>query len=430
MAPRGNILQPRTTSYEWCGPAGAVCLVLGLPLLVLLLNSFCTADSCVLIGQIPDTLHLARSTIAHALPMVPKAIAMECAWLAAHAVFYLLPIGRVVQGTTLRNGEVLSYRLNAFHAFVICHAGAAVCHFSGLCNLTDLADMGDALMLGAIAISAVMSVALFACSHRSGKVLTAMGGNSGNVFYDFWIGRELNPRTGFLDWKFMCELRPGLIGWSILNWAYVAKGVALGNGELNLFLCALMQSFYVFDGLLLEVGNLTMMDIVDDGFGYMLCFGDLAWVPFIYTVQCRYLAFHPQHLSPLYTGLCLALCALGYLLFRGANTEKDRFRKNPKDPQVAHLRLMKTSKGKSLIVSGFWGVSRHPNYVGDWLMALSWGVMCGVNSVLPFFHSVYFGVLLMHRQLRDEEAMLEKYGAADWRRFCEIVRYRLIPYVY
>jgi hypothetical protein len=35
--------------------------------------------------------------------------------------------------------------------------------------------------------------------------------------YDFFIGRELNPRLGTLDLKEFCELRPGLFGWFILN---------------------------------------------------------------------------------------------------------------------------------------------------------------------------------------------------------------------
>ena len=30
-------------------------------------------------------------------------------------------------------------------------------------------------------------------------------------------GRELNPRIGTLDLKEFCELRPGLIGWFVLN---------------------------------------------------------------------------------------------------------------------------------------------------------------------------------------------------------------------
>jgi delta14-sterol reductase len=37
----------------------------------------------------------------------------------------------------------------------------------------------------------------------------------------------------------------------------------------------------------MEKAILTTMDITTDGFGFMLAFGDLAWVPFIYSLQAR-----------------------------------------------------------------------------------------------------------------------------------------------
>lgn len=40
----------------------------------------------------------------------------------------------------------------------------------------------------------------------------------GNPLYDFFIGRELNPRVGNFDLKYFCELRPGLIGWVSYRW--------------------------------------------------------------------------------------------------------------------------------------------------------------------------------------------------------------------
>lgn len=42
---------------------------------------------------------------------------------------------------------------------------------------------------------------------------------------------------------------------------------------------------------------LTTMDLMHDGFGYMLAFGDLVWVPFTYTLQAHYLVSHPNPLS-------------------------------------------------------------------------------------------------------------------------------------
>lgn len=74
------------------------------------------------------------------------------------------------------------------------------------------------------------------------------------------------------------------------------------------------------------------MDIVTDGFGFMLAVGDLLFVPCTYSLQARYLAFHPVDLGPIWTTGILATNLLGYYIFRTANGEKDDFRngKNPK----------------------------------------------------------------------------------------------------
>ena len=41
------------------------------------------------------------------------------------------------------------------------------------------------------------------------------------------------------------------------------------------------------DALCDEQAILTTMDITTDGFGHMLAFGDLSWVPFTYSLQAR-----------------------------------------------------------------------------------------------------------------------------------------------
>lgn len=76
----------------------------------------------------------------------------------------------------------------------------------------------------------------------------------------------------------------------------------------------------------------TTMDITTDGFGFMLAVGDLTWVPFVYSLQARYLVFRPVELDLASTVGILAVNALGYWIFRDANGEKNNFRngKNPK----------------------------------------------------------------------------------------------------
>ncbi len=51
------------------------------------------------------------------------------------------------------------------------------------------------LLTGGNAFAFALAAYLYASSFR-GKKLLAAGGNTGNAVYDFFIGRELNPRCG------------------------------------------------------------------------------------------------------------------------------------------------------------------------------------------------------------------------------------------
>lgn len=77
------------------------------------------------------------------------------------------------------------------------------------------------------------------------------------------------------------------------------------------------------------------MDITTDGFGFMLSVGDLTWVPFVYSLQARYLVFKQVELGPIPTAAIFFCNLFGYYIFRAANGEKNDFRngKNPKSMQ-------------------------------------------------------------------------------------------------
>jgi hypothetical protein len=38
-----------------------------------------------------------------------------------------------------------------------------------------------------------------------------------------------------------------------------------------------------------------------------------------------------------------------------------------------------------------------PVHPGDWLVTLSWCLLCGWNSPIPYFQAIYFLILLIHR---------------------------------
>ena len=53
----------------------------------------------------------------------------------------------------------------------------------------------------------------------------------------------------------------------------------------------------------------------------------------------------------------------------------------------------------------------------------------GFNHILPYFYVIYFTILLVHREARDEHHCRKKYGLA-WEKYCQRVPYRIFPYIY
>jgi Delta14-sterol reductase len=186
-----------------------------------------------------------------------------------------------------------------------------------------------------------------------------------------------------------------------------------------------LARFFVSDTPSSQPAVLTTMDITSDGFGFMLAIGDLTWVPFVYSLQARYLVYKQIELGPVLTAAVLAFNMFGYYIFRAANGQKNDFR-NGKE---TGLKSMETKRGTRLITSGWWGRCRHPNYLGDWIMALSWSLPTGFHTPITYFYFIYFVALLVHRQRRDDVHCAKKYGD-DWDKYMQIVPYRIIPYIY
>ena len=411
-------------------------------------------------------------------------------WFAAQAALHLLlPGAPLIEGVLLPTGKKLKYKLTGFKNLLVTLAVALTLGLRenpktkepwlALCY-----DYYVPLLTASLAFSTLLSVALYAASFRGGgsggggkkkskaaadKPLLASHGTTGCAVYDFFMGRELNPRFSFgnFDWKEFCELYPGLIGWVVLDLGCAAKQWAVnskmglsgssgglfsslllslsssskaspssstsllssGNLSASLLLVCLFHAAYVADALWHERAILTTMDITTDGFGFMLAFGDLTWVPFTYSLQARYLVDFPNELSKLSIAFILVLNMGAYAVFRGSNSQKDAFRRDPNDPSVKHLRTLQTRTGRKLLISGWWGVARHINYCGDWLLGWSWCLPCGFEHAVPYFYVAYFAGLLLHRDRRDGKSCAAKYGA-DWDKYCRIVRWRIVPFVY
>lgn len=391
-----------------------------------------------------------------------------------------------VDGTELSTGSRLKYRLNAYGSACVTLAiaiAASITYepFDRPWNwiwdhYVQLLTSNVVIAFALAAFVYVRSFQVKAGGEPDGRLL-APGGTTGNLIYDFYIGRELNPPVtipfiGTVDIKSFMELRPGMLGWMLLNLTSAVKQHSnYGRITDSIVLVCVTQAVYYVDAIWNEPAILTTMDITTDGFGYMLSFGDLVWVPFTYSLQARYLAVHPVDLGFTGCAVCLSVLGLGFYIFRSANSQKNRFRSDPTHPDNAGLESITTRTGSKLLVSGWWGQARHINYLGDWL--LSWGYCLptgiagyiiqpsspfrlktpdgasfirddhslrgglevipgearGWGMLITYFYMVYFAVLLIHRERRDDEKCHKKYGK-DWEEYKRRVNSRIIPGLY
>ena len=423
-----------------------------------------------------------------------EATGWTLAYYLFNAVLYAVLPATEAQGVELSSGRRLKYRLNGernrtridVHAQKLIRAAAFATSTCTLALLaagtymqgaefpvwTFIADNYIQILTANVLIAYALATYVYVSSFsvKPGNVEfreLAAGGQSGNLIYDWYIGRELNPRVtlpliGEIDIKEFMELRPGLLGWIVMNCAFVAKQYRLhGYITDSIVFITIVQAIYVLDSHVMEPAVLTTIDITTDGFGFMLAFGDLVWVPFLYTQQTRYLAMHPQQLGTLGLVGVGALLLTAFSIFRLSNSQKNNFRTNPDDPSVAHLKYIETKTGSRLLISGWWGIARHINYLADWLQAWPYSLPTGMagfqilsagtkaegaitlldgREVVPgeargwgiiftYFYVLYFAVLLIHRDRRDDEKCSMKYGE-DWEKYKKIVRWKIVPYVY
>ena len=351
------------------------------------------------------------------IPVVSaRAAGLYGAWLLLQVILKLVGPGNT------HDGE----RMNGWFAFWFTLALFGILVLMGWLPATTLYDEFGSLLTVAQIFAFALSAYLFVLGKRSKRAER----RSGNVLYDYFMGTALNPRLGRFDFKLFCESRPGLILWVLVNLSFAAKQYELhGTVTVAMILVNAFQFLYVADHFFHEEAILTTWDIKHENFGWMLCWGDLVWVPFTYSLQAHYLVDHP-HIPSLPAAGLVALNVIGFVIFRGANIQKHRFRKDPQAPvwgkPPAYIR---TANGSLLLTSGWWGIARHSNYLGDLIMALAWCLPAGFSHPLPYFYFVYFTILIVHREWRDNSRCSEKYGE-DWTAYCQKVRWRIVPGLY
>ena len=191
----------------------------------------------------------------------------------------------------------------------------------------------------------------------------------------------------------------------------------------------------------------------------MLIFWNLAGVPFSYCHCALYLANRPPSASEISPFLLVPLYIsylFVYWVWDTCNSQKNRFRQQERGtlierktfPQlpwqtVKNPQTIKTAKGDSILVDGWYKYARKVHYTCDVyfvclaphppsprtnhdIQAITWGLITGFHSPFPWFYAAFFVPMILHRALRDQDKCRRQYGAA-WTEYEKRVPYTFIP---
>lgn len=337
----------------------------------------------------------------------------------------ILP-GKLVPGVALLDGTRLHYCCNGLLSLLLLVALLGIGAKMGFVSPTAISDRGLELLSTTFAFSFLVTLIL----HFSGCKSQSKGSSlkphlSGNLIHDWWFGIQLNPQFMGIDLKFFF-VRAGMMGWLLINLSILMKSIQDGTLSQSMILYQLFCALYILDYFVHEEYMTSTWDIIAERLGFMLVFGDLVWIPFSFSIQGWWLLMNSVELTPAAIVANCFVFLIGYMVFRGANKQKHVFKKNPKAPIWG--KPPKVIGGK-LLASGYWGIARHCNYLGDLMLALSFSLPCGISSPIPYFYPIYLLILLIWRERRDEARCAEKYREI-WAEYRKLVPWRILPYVY
>jgi protein-S-isoprenylcysteine O-methyltransferase Ste14 len=337
---------------------------------------------------------------------------------------YCLP-GHRVTGYVKHSqtGELLQYRLNGRLVLIICIVLWVLLGYLGWVPYDWLYTIRWYGLAGAFASGLIFSLLIVLPYPSTGR----------SWFADIFWGRLQNAqfRNGHIDTKIWLYLI-GAVMLQLNVLGFVAHHyLVFGKISSGVFLCGTMLTFFVWDYLTFEKVHLYTYDFFAERIGFKLGWGCLAFYPYFYLIAL-WPSVHLQdpNTSP-WLLLCFALIFLsGWILSRGANMQKYFFKTQPEKSFLRMKPEIISDGNMTLLVNGFWGISRHINYSGEILMGLAIALSVGYPGIIwVWLYPFYYIVLLIPRQIDDDKRCFSKYGNL-WKDYSKKVKYRIIPYLY
>lgn len=264
---------------------------------------------------------------------------------------------------------------------------------------------------------------------------------SRSMLEHFYCGYEFNPKFLAVDLKMYLYLI-GAVMLELILMSIVFKhtqNTSDGNATRAMRCYFFCISWFVFEYMYFEEVHTYTYDLFRERVGYKLIWGCFCFYPFFYQVGAWCMVAEnnsKKDVSLSMAFLCTFLFFCGWTLTRGANLQKHQYRKDPNNKwfkflffNVKQETLGSEGLRKRILVSGWWGLSRHINYLGEITQAFALALpgYLTTGSYIPFVYPIYYILLFVPRQIDDDKICEEKYGKDVWDEYISKVKYRIFP---
>ncbi|WP_419923111.1 DUF1295 domain-containing protein [Candidatus Poriferisodalis sp.] len=322
------------------------------------------------------------------------------------------------------SGELLRYRLNGLLVLVVTVGTWFAACATGVMPWDWFWQHRWPAAAGALTLGLLGSVAV---------VLTAPS-RGAHVLTELYLGRRINPQMfgGRADAKMYLYLAGAtLLELNLLSFAAHHRSAFGDDPSPGVVLYVVLFTWFVCDYLVFERIHLYTYDFVAERVGFKLVWGCLCWYPFFYAVGLWSVADRPNPHMPAWLAIvATAVFFAGWMLSRGANLQKFSFKQDPERAFLGLVPKVLSDGERRVLCSGFWGLSRHVNYLGEIGMAIGLALALGWPLVLgPWLYPLYYVALLVPRERADDRRCAQKYGRL-WEQYRNEVPWRIAPRIY
>ncbi|XP_037032889.1 lamin-B receptor [Bradysia coprophila] len=374
------------------------------------------------------------------------------AYIFAIYLLSAIPIGRTIP---LKNeSPSISYNFNGLALSVIVGAAVAIAEYLKYPVIRFIYGNYQQFCCAAIAYALIVAGWRYVMNRNVHNEYTWNPyAKSGSFWKDYFVGREINPRWLLFDIK-LIHYHAAIIATLLLNGIFIYRNLKFSalpteNGNITLnwteailftynnvkydpiaLLTACLVFWHALDQLIFEHHLASSFFLQGEGVGAFLLLRN-ALYPFLNSLIAKYAWEHKIVGVPGWAiFVTVAVFTIGWFIKRGSCKIKYEFRMDPTNPKFYHADTIQTLQHRRLLVSAYWGLIRQPNYLGEIISYLAlaipliWGFAWPplVAILISVVHLILRGKQMSHRNFN-------RYNS-HWARYCQRVKYILIPKVF